>query len=286
MPELEGVEHRHLDLPTGVHAHVVLAGPQDAPPVLALHGWPQHWWMWRKVIPLLSDDFRVIAPDMRGFGWSGWPADNSFAKRRLADDALAVLDALGVDRAYVLGHDWGAWTTLLLGLDAPTRVRALVAIGVGHPWHPNAVALREGWRMLYQVPLSTPVVGERLVQEGTLVRKMLRAGWGARETWDQSAADHFAEVVSQPEQARATHRLYRSFLFGEVAEGPKMARQRLGMPARLVAGTREFFLPIAQGFERAGDDASFAVVEGAGHFVPEERPAAVAEHARELFARA
>ena len=286
LPELDGVEHRHLDLPTGVRVHVAQAGPPDAPPVLALHGWPQHWWMWRHVIPLLARDHRVICPDHRGFGWSGWPHDGDFAKQRLADDAVAVLDALGHDRVHVLGHDWGGWTGLLLGLRAPERVRALLVIGIGHPWHPPKDAVLQGWRMGYQIPLATPVLGEKLVRDGGLVRGMLNAGWGDKSTWDQAAADHFTEMLAEPSQARASHRLYRSFLFRELAASQALAKQRLAMPARLVVGEREFFVPLARGFERAGDDASLEIVAGAGHFVPEERPGVVADRARELFARA
>jgi rfaE bifunctional protein nucleotidyltransferase chain/domain len=87
LPELPGVEHVELDLPTGVRVHVALAGPPDAPPVLALHGWPQHWWCWRRVIERLGGAVRIACPDLRGLGWSGWPDDGDFTKPRLADDA-------------------------------------------------------------------------------------------------------------------------------------------------------------------------------------------------------
>src|SRR4051794_20779483 len=112
LPSLPGIRHTEHDLPTGVRVHVAEAGPVDGPPVLCLHGWPQHWWMWRGVIPRLSDRHRLICPDLRGFGWSGWPADGDFHKPRLADDAAALLDVLGIERADVMGHDWGAWSAL------------------------------------------------------------------------------------------------------------------------------------------------------------------------------
>ena len=70
-PEIDGVTHRYVDLP-GVRMHVAEAG--GGPPILLLHGWPQHWWIWRKVIPALAENHRVICPDLRGFGWSEAPA--------------------------------------------------------------------------------------------------------------------------------------------------------------------------------------------------------------------
>ena len=65
MPELDGVEHTFHDLPTGVRLHLATVGPQDAPPVLLLHGWPQHWWSWHHVIGELAGDFRLLCPDLR-----------------------------------------------------------------------------------------------------------------------------------------------------------------------------------------------------------------------------
>lgn len=86
--------------------HVALAGPDDGPPLLLVHGWPQHWWEWRHVIPALAERFRVIAPDLRGFGWSEVPA-GGYEKEQLASDMLALLDTLGIERVSWIGHDWG-----------------------------------------------------------------------------------------------------------------------------------------------------------------------------------
>jgi len=72
-PELKGVLHEYVDA-GGLRTHVALAGPPDAPAVLLVHGWPQNWWTWRHVIPTLAEHFRVIAPDLRGHGWSEAPA--------------------------------------------------------------------------------------------------------------------------------------------------------------------------------------------------------------------
>jgi len=287
LPDLPGVQHRFLDLSTGVRVHVAEAGPPDAPPVLALHGWPQHWWIWRDVIGLLAGDYRLICPDLRGFGWSGWPADGDFLKRRLADDAVATLDALGVERAHLLGHDWGAWTGLLLAVERPERLHSLLALGVVHPWQPTPLALRNAWRFGYQVPIATPLVGERLMRSEGFIERVLRAGWGDRSTWDDAAARSYAAAMSRPDAARAGHRMYRTFLAREL--GPTAAGgfrgRRLGVPARLVVGRKDLLGPaLAHGFERHGDDAAAEVVEGCGHFVPEERPALVAERARSLFA--
>lgn len=107
-PELPGVRHDYVDA-GGLRTHVALAGPLNAPPVLLVHGWPQHWWLWRRVIGPLAETHRVIAPDLRGHGWTERPA-GGYDKDQLATDLLALLDALGLDAVTWIGHDWGAYT--------------------------------------------------------------------------------------------------------------------------------------------------------------------------------
>ena len=176
MPELEGVEHSFHDLPTGVRVHLATAGPPDAPPVLALHGWPQHWWSWRFVIEELAGEFRLLCPDLRGLGWSGQPADDDFRKQRIADDAIALLDELGLEQVRLAGHDWGAYAAILAALTAPERFSSLLAMSVGHPWVPTKVAARHGYMLAYQLPLAAPFAGERVIRDGRYVRGMLRNG--------------------------------------------------------------------------------------------------------------
>jgi pimeloyl-ACP methyl ester carboxylesterase len=288
MPELPGVRHRFLPLSTGVRVHLAEAGPEDAPPVLCLHGWPQHWFIWRRVIPLLSDQYRLLCPDLRGFGWSGWPADGDFRKERLAEDAIALLDRLGIERAHVIGHDWGAWAGLLLAVRESDRLRALLALSIVHPWQPRDRVARNAWRLAYQLPIAAPVAGERLLRRAEFTRRVLRSGWGDRDTWDEEAAATYAAVQAHPQTARAGSLMYRTFLTREL--GPLAAKGlhgRLGVPARLVIGRRDpLGADLADGFERHGDDARAEVLEGCGHFVPEERPDAMADRARALFARA
>ena len=288
LPALTGVRHDYHDLPTGVRVHVAETGPESAPAVLCLHGWPQHFLIWRGVWPQLADEYRVICPDLRGHGWSGWPRDGDFRKARLADDTVALLDVLGLPQAHVIGHDWGAWTGMLLGLEHAERVRTLVALSIVHPWQPTSLAARNAWRMAYQVPLATPLAGERLVRTEGFIRRVIRSGWRDRATWDESAARSYEEGMRSPEGARASHRLYRSFLLSEFPRGligRQFADGRFAMPARLLIGEHDpLGAHLVKGFERHGADAEWEIVPGAGHFLPEERPAVVAERAKALFA--
>jgi pimeloyl-ACP methyl ester carboxylesterase len=279
MPELDGVEHSCHDLPTGVRVHLAAAGPPDAPAVLALHGWPQHWWAWRHVIAALKGELRMLCPDLRGLGWSGPPADGDERKQRMADDAIALLDALGLERVRLVGHDWGGWAAILAALAAPERVSSLLAMSVGHPWTPTDVAARNGWRLVYQLPLAAPLAGEALIRDGRYAEWMLRSGRRDGAGWGPGEVEAYVDVLRDAPVARASSRVYRDFL---VKELPAAARgdfrpRRPAMPARLLIGSREPFRPFAAGFPGEID-----VVEGAGHFLPEEAPEAVAERIRAM----
>jgi pimeloyl-ACP methyl ester carboxylesterase len=267
MPELEGAEHAFHELPTGVRVHVASRGPADAPAVLALHGWPQHWWVWRDVVRELGDEFRVICPDMRGFGWSGWPDDGDFRKRRVADDALALLDVLGLERVCLAGHDWGGWAAILAAVSAPDRFSNLLALGIGHPWVPRALAARNAHRLLYQLPLYLPAV----TSHGGAPRRVLEAARRDDAGWAPGEVDAYVLVIRGC--ARATGRLYRSFA-REIGDRVP----RLTVPARLMIGYRE---PLGR-YVAAGFPGDVEIVDGAGHFLPEEKPRLVAQRIREL----
>src|SRR5918995_6009106 len=130
LPQLEGVDHHFVELP-GLHMHVAEAGSGE--PVLLLHGFPQHWWEWRKIIPGLAERYRVICPDLRGAGWTDAPADG-YARDQLLADVVALLDALEIDRVRLIGHDFGGILGLLLCLRQPERVRCYLGLGTPHPY--------------------------------------------------------------------------------------------------------------------------------------------------------
>jgi pimeloyl-ACP methyl ester carboxylesterase len=138
----------------GIRLHVVDEGPRDGKPVLLIHGFPDSSSLWRHQIPALTRaGFRVIAPDLRGFGESDRPEGvDAYAVPTLIGDALGVLDALGVPRAHVVCHDWGAAVGWGLAMFVPDRVDRLVACSVGHFGAFGAAGLEQrekSWYMLY-----------------------------------------------------------------------------------------------------------------------------------------
>jgi len=137
----------------GVPIHVEVTGPDDGHPVLLIHGFPDSGRLWSKQVGPLSDaGHRVIVPDLRGYGQSGKPDDvDSYNLMFLAADMGAVLDHLGVAKASVVGHDWGAAVAWGIASLAPDRVDKLVALSVGHPLSFGAAGFEQrekSWYML------------------------------------------------------------------------------------------------------------------------------------------
>jgi len=284
-PDIEGVSH-HRVRARGIEFHYAEAGSGDDV-VLCLHGWPQHWYEWRHLMPALADRHRVIALDLRGFGWSEAPADG-YEKENLADDVLAVLDELGLERVKLVGHDWGAWVGFLLALKAPHRFERYLSLNILPPWTSMRAMAPHLWRFWYQWMILTPGVGYRLHTSGKFVPKVLAGGSVRREVWDDATLHAFSDTFMEPARARAAVRMYRVF---NLREAPEMARgryanARLTVPTRLLFGTGDKALnhKILAGSERHADDMTIEKVEGCGHFIADERPDLVAERAREFFA--
>jgi pimeloyl-ACP methyl ester carboxylesterase len=220
--------------------------------------------------------------DLRGLGWSGQPADRDFRKARIAQDAVALLDVLGIERAILLGHDWGGWAGFLAALDAPERWTGFVASGIAHPWQPPATAVRALPRLAYQPPLAIPVIGPRIIR--AIVPRLIRGAWGDRATYDRGAEEVYAGRYREPDRAEAASRLYRDFLAREALAASAFDGRRLLIPSRLLQGTRDpLGTALALGLERHGDDARTELLEGCGHFVPEECPDAVADAVRGML---
>src|SRR5947209_2045355 len=130
LPQLDGVEHHNAQV-GDIRVHFAESGSGE--PLVLLHGYPQHWWEWRLLIPKLAEHYRVICPDMRGFGWSDKPP-SGYLKSQLAADLVGLLDALGIERARLIGHDWGGYVGFIACVENPERFSRFLALGIVHLW--------------------------------------------------------------------------------------------------------------------------------------------------------
>ncbi len=294
MPEIPGVEVTHdwVDA-AGLRMHVASAGPADAEPLVLLHGWPQHWYAWRRLIGPLSERYRVICPDLRGFGWTDAPR-GTYLKKELAADVLALLDALELDRVRLAGHDWGGFAGFLLCLDAPERVSHYAVAGMSHLWvepperSVGAIA-KQARRLSYMALLASPLLGGQIVQRVPgFTRTVFRSSsFDADATWSPSELDEYVKQWSEPDRAAATVAVYRSFLTKEIRELASGAYgdSVLQQPAKLFVGVAD---PVIRpddmgGFERNAPRMTLEVVDDAGHWLPEEAPERLLEGMLALY---
>lgn len=285
LPHVPGVRHAHHRA-GDVRLHVAEAG--DGPPLVMLHGWPQHWYEWRELIPPLSRRYRVLCPDLRGFGWSEAPP-RGYDKETLARDILALLDELGVERFRLAGHDWGGWIGFLICLLAPERVERFLALNIAHPFSsltPAAAATL--WRFWYQWAIAAPILGRRVIGLGPRLGPVFRWVGAGDRAWDEEETRIFLDQFSEPERARASVLLYRSFATREMASvlGGRYRRERLVTPTLLLYGTGDKVVrPVHfADYERYADDMSVELVPGCGHFIVDERPELVLDRALRFFA--
>jgi pimeloyl-ACP methyl ester carboxylesterase len=277
LPHVPGVEHRYVHAGP-LRMHVAQAG--EGEPVLALHGWPQHWYLWRQVIPRLAPHARVICPDLRGFGWTGVPA-GGYDKETMARDVLALLDALGLERVRLIGHDWGALIGFLLCLQHRERIERFVACNILPPWPSrDRRAPLDVWRFAYQPALATPRIGR------LLGRRFARLGLGGTHALSADEIDAFADRL-RGERGRATELLYRTFLLRELVPAlrGRYRASELEVPTLLLFGDRDQVIPLRTVRAAAAQSSAveLEVVPGASHFVVDERPELVAERALAFF---
>jgi len=185
-------------------------------PVLLIHGWPDSARLWRYQIPhLVANGFRVITPDLRGFGRSDRPGEvAAYALRNAVADMTAILDQVGIEAAHVVGHDWGAAVAWLTAMFSPDRVRTLTVISVPHPL--AARTLRQYEMAWYQLFFQFTGIAEATLQhdDWAWLRTFSR-GDGDQDQW---IAD-----LSRPGALTASLNWYRANL------APRMP----GPPARL-----------------------------------------------------
>jgi pimeloyl-ACP methyl ester carboxylesterase len=264
------LKSRELDI-NGLAMHVVLAG--TGTPLLLLHGFPDSAKLWREMIPgLVAAGFRVIAPDQRGYGDTTAPAETSaYSIEKIAADAIALLDALGIKRAGLVGHDWGSVIGWWLAARHPERFSCFVALSVGHPKAVAGAGWRQKLRSWYFLLFLLPGFGEAVV----------RAFNFAMLAWMTHGAPEIANWrrdLSRPGRLTAGMNWYRANLQSMAKGSFDNAR----VPVLGLVGSADVALGIAQ-MTRSQDyaDASFdsAVIAGAGHWMPLYSAPALLEHA-------
>ncbi|MCU0298596.1 MAG: alpha/beta hydrolase [Candidatus Nanopelagicales bacterium] len=278
---------RILELP-GLHMRVVEAGAGE--PVLLLHGFPQDSREYARVMELLADGARVIAPDLRGAGGTDAPAGR-YDLATMQGDLLALLDALGLDRVALVAHDWSAMVGFLFCLDHPDRVSRYVALAVPPPYvRPHPAMVRSMRYLWFQYGLATPVLGPRLLAGGSqrLPRWLFRTFTARPDSISAEDAAAYLGALRAPARARAGSALYRQLIvpgFVQIMMGRYRDRV-LEVPALVLFGEQDDVIPtvMLQGFDQHARDLTIDFVPGAAHYIVDDEPGEVARRIARFLA--
>jgi len=276
---IDGVEVEHRDIPTnGIRLHCAVAGPQDGDLVVALHGFPEFWrGMSPVVVALARAGFRVVAPDQRGYNLSDKPESiDAYNVNELAADVAGIIEAMGRESAYVVGHDWGAAVAWWLALTRPERVRRLVVINVPHPSifaravRGSARQLRKSW---YIFAIQVPALPERLAfgprTRARFSRALARTANPGSFTPTYLA--HLREAWARPGAARGMLNWYRA----SVRRRPgRLSDNRVHVPTLIIWGRRDVALTdtMVQPSADLCDDARIEWLDDATHWVLHDEP--------------
>lgn len=279
----------------GIRIHAWRAG--NGPPLVLLHGWPEFCRTWRRLIPLLSDRFDVIAPDLRGFGDTDKPFSgpgDAVTADVLAQDLDALLDALGIEAPVgIVSHDVGAYAAQAFARWRPERVGGLFFFncpypGIGRRWS-DPDHLKEIWyQSFHQMPFASALVGSSREACRLYIGHFLRHWAGNPHAFDADL-DAWVENFLKPGNLQGGFNWYIAANQARLAtmRGELPAMPPIATPTRVLWGGRDPILK-AEWMDRLPEffsNLEASVAPDSGHFVQMEQPELAAREIRAFFDR-
>jgi pimeloyl-ACP methyl ester carboxylesterase len=278
------IEHRRV-LANGITFHVAIAGPEDAPAILCLHGFPEGWMSWRPVMERLTG-VRVYAPDLRGYPGTERPRDG-YDVFTLTDDIKALIAALGIDRPMLVSHDWGGALAWIFAHRYSELIRKLLVVNCPHPRtlvravlrFEDFQPLRIPWVPLFQVPaipefFFSTALGRKLLKLSFTLRE------GEKGAMNVTLVDELVSRFQHPADMRGPIDYYREMVRMQLLP-TRRARlaaaysRPITVPATLVWGEKDEALSAKVALKSgrdAGCEVEWRPLPGVGHFVSLEAP--------------
>lgn len=260
----------------GLVHHLRTAGTGSAPMVL-LHGWPETSYCWRHLMPAFADGFRMVAPDLRGIGDTA-KTDGPHDKATVAGDIWAIMDAEGMDRAVLVGHDIGARVAMRMTLDRPDRVSSLVVINGRYPplggvKTSDSGQARERWYFFFH---QHPDLVEALVGKDVRAyyEHFLRHWSHPDFSFAEADIAEYVRAYSRPGSVRGACRHYMAALDEDDAQWAADVDKTITTPTLVIWGRDDRVSPpfYTEGYDRVFTDIDIRFLTPCGHFPQEERP--------------
>lgn len=286
-------EHRYVKA-NAVNLHLIQAGPQEGPLLILLHGFPEFWYGWRRQIePLAKAGYRVIVPDQRGYNLSDKPKSiASYSTDKLAADVIGLMDALGREKAYLAGHDWGAAVAWQTAITYPQRLEKLAILNVPHLDVMTRFVLsdftqfRKSWYIYF---FQIPGLPEWLLRRNDCAnaRRMLSAS-SKPGSFSEVDLDEYVKAWSQPGALISMINWYRAALrhgLGGPWNPRKATPRRVHVPTLILWGKNDIALShaMAQPSLDLCNDGQLVFFENATHWVQHDEAEAVTNHLLQFF---
>lgn len=265
----------------GISINAVTGGA--GPPILLLHGWPESWWEWHKVMPLLAERFSVAAIDLRGAGFSDCP-QGGYDKATMARDAHAVMVALGHEQYAVCGHDIGGMVALAQAALHRDAVTHLAVLDVPLPgWSQWEATVARLWHFGFHMNRDLP---ERLIQgrEYDYIAAFMAERFYDHSRFDPSDVAVYARAMALPGRLRGGLEWYRT-LAADHAAALTYKQRPLAVPVLGLGGDARFGAQMVPMLEEFAETVSGGAIAQCSHYVADERPDAVAAALIEFVAR-
>jgi pimeloyl-ACP methyl ester carboxylesterase len=272
----------------GYKIHYVSGGTGEA--VVLLHGWPETWYEWRKIMPALADRYTVIAPDLRGLGSSTGPSGvQGYDKKTVADDVFKLVSGLGFKTAFLVGHDVGGMTAYSLAATHPTFVKSLTVMDVPIPGLMGWDQFLQNFRPFHFGFHASPDIAVPLVTG----RERLYTSWFIdSQAYNKTAItddvrDVYGLAYSNPSALRAGFAYYANFSQDD-KDNKELSKTKLSMPVMALEGSRrdeggKTFLLGSQ-LRTVSDNLRDIAIPKTGHWIAEENPAFLTQTLLEFFA--
>ncbi|WP_395065340.1 alpha/beta fold hydrolase [Paraburkholderia silvatlantica] len=286
-PVLPGFEHRFATV-EGTRLHYVIGGNKDGETVVLLAGYPESWFAWRKVMPLLAERYRVIAPDLPGQGDSDRPQDG-YDTQSLATSLHALLEKLEARRYHLAAHDVGAWVAYPYAALFGDEVSKLALLDAGIPGItlPEAlpVAPERAWRTWHFAFHAVPDLPELLIagKERAYLEWFLRRKTANPQSFTDADINEYLRVFTKEGGLRAGLAYYRAADVSARQNRELPTRGKLRMPVLALSADQGSIADMAGPLRDYADEVRGATIAWCGHFLPEEQPAAVAEELLRFF---
>jgi pimeloyl-ACP methyl ester carboxylesterase len=287
---MAGHTWQHTTLETnGVRLHCVQAGPPEGTLLILLHGFPEFWYGWRHQIePLAQAGYRVLAPDQRGYNLSDKPRTvDNYRIGILAADVVGLIQALGRERALLVGHDWGAAVAWHTAVHYPQSITKLGILNVPHPAvmvRTLRSSLRQIMKSWYIFFFQIPRLPEWVLSRSNYaaMQRMLRAS-SKRDTFSEEVLDRYVQAWRQPGALRSMIHWYRALFRSVVASTGRSVEgvqpRQVEPPTLMIWGANDIALDrsMAQPSIDLCDHGRLVFFEQATHWVQHDEPERVTQ---------